>query len=124
MFQLLEYLKKERFLGLDLERKKNELKEEIVRRLDVETKEVGWIVSTDCKEKDRNREEDREREDAFMKKNEKQWEKLTREVGSLTAQTRFMAKDIGGIQLTLKKIEKSHETFAAAMPSLEPAKEE
>ena len=59
-----------------------------------------------------------------MKKNKKQWEKLTREVGSMAAQMRFLAKDIEGIRLTVKKIEKSYETFTAAMPALEPTKEE
>ena len=124
MLQLLEYLKRERFPGLELENKKKELKEEIAKRLELEAKEVGWIVGAERKGKDRNREEDQEREDAFMKKNKKQWEKLTREVSSMAAQMRFLAKDIEGIRLTVKKIEKSYETFTAAMPALEPTKEE
>ena len=124
MLQLLEYLKRERFPGLELENKKEELKEEIAKRLELEAKEVGWIVGAERKGKDRNREEDQEREDAFMKKNKKQWEKVTREVSSMAAQMRFLAKDIEGIRLTVKKIEKSYETFTAAMPALEPTKEE
>ena len=123
MFKLLKILKAERFPGLAVEKIWREIVEEIAERLELEEKEVSWIVGAELKENDRNREEDQEREDAFMKKNMQQWEKLTKEVGSMASQIRYLAKDIEGIRLTLKKIEKSYEEFASAMPNLEAKKE-
>ena len=86
LFYFAAWLHAEEFPSAVIHRKKKLVVEAIANQLCVETKEVFWML--DAREKRRLKEKmaERERENAAMEVNNKNWELLTREVKTLTQQ--------------------------------------
>ena len=63
LFKLLEYLRRDPFPGLYLKNKKTKIREEIAKRLEVDPKEVGWVMPTPQKEKKQREQQDQEQKE-------------------------------------------------------------
>ena len=86
LFNFAAWLHCEEFPSPLIHRKKKIVVEKIANQLSVETKEIYWML--DAAEKRRLKEKmgERERENAAMEVNNKNWELLTREVKILCQQ--------------------------------------
>ena len=77
----------------------------IANQLSVKRKEVVWMLQAREKKRNRQKIAEHERENAAMLANNKNWELLTREVSTLTAQNLEIINQNEKVIAELKKME-------------------
>ena len=112
LFQLLDIMERERFSTGGLYKRKNEIIDITAKRLDIEAKEVGWLLTTRCQRKESER-EDKIREKAERDyEEEKRWKILTREIVALGSSVNRMGENIRQIKGKVVELEKSYRKLA------------
>ena len=105
LFDLAAWLHGEEFPSSVMHKKKKLVVEMIANQLCVETKEIFWMLEAREKKKIQIKVGERERENAAMVQNNKNWELLTREVKTLTQQNIEIMNQNELIIGALKKME-------------------
>ena len=105
LFDLAAWLHREEFPSSVMHKKKKLVVEMIANQLCVETKEIFWMLEVREKKKIQIKMGERERENAAMAQNNKNWELLTREVKTLTQQNIEIMNQNELIIGALKKME-------------------
>ena len=105
LFDLASWLHNEEFPSSMLNRKKKMVIETIANQLTLETKEVVWMLEAKEEKKLKVAMIERERENAAVGENNKNWELLTREVKTITNQNVELQHQNEIIIQTLKKLE-------------------
>ena len=112
LFQLLDIMERECFPTGGLYKRKNEIIDITAKRLDIEAKEVAWLLTTRCQRKESER-EDKIREKAERDyEEEKRWKILTREIVALGSSVNRMGENIRQIKGKVVELEKSYRKLA------------
>ena len=98
LFQLLEILERERFPTGNLYKRKNEIMEEAAKQLDVQVKEIGWLMTSKCQREEAVAEDKIWEKTEHAWEEEKRWTILTRELVALGSSVVEMGKNIWRIK--------------------------
>ena len=108
LFQLLDILEWERFPTGGLYKRKNEIIEISAKWLDIEPKEVGWLLTNERQRKDSEREDIIREKTEQAHGDEKRWKLLTRELVALASSVSRMGENIRCIKNSVDKLEASY----------------
>ena len=112
MLQLLDILQREPFPTANLYRRKEELFEKTAARLDLEPKEIQWIVENPHKKQRAAKEEKVKERQERDHEESKLWKILTQEIMALGSSMRKMGENLSSIKKKVVTLEKSYQQLA------------
>ena len=107
LFQLLDILERERFPTESLDKRKTEIVEITAKKLDVEPKEIGWLLTGEHQRKDSEREDIIREKAEQAHEDEKCWKLMTRKLVALASSVSRIGEHIRCIRGSVDKLEAS-----------------
>ena len=111
LIQLLEYLERDRFPSAELCKKRGAVVEAAAEKLDLEQKEICWIVERPYNEKQSKKEEVKDEKQRREEETEKWWRQMRREI-------RAVREIIVSIQAELREIKDDMKELKRSWTSL------